>query len=137
MIVKFVTESKIDDLVNGPFELFEDGSPDAALWEKLREEIYLHLSNLSHDEEAEGSDDSPGFLLQDDHDNTKTIGLEFNDPSLISREAVSGLCAVLNRTAPAFQMAITVFPEENMEFIILRKDIAYIPKVKTLKRIFS
>ena len=98
---------------------------------------YLYLSKISHDEEAEDANDSPGFLLQDNHDHTRTIGMEFNDPGLMSREALSGLSAVLNRTAPDFQMAITVFPEENMEFIILKKDVAYIPKQKTFKRIFS
>ncbi|MDB6134289.1 MAG: hypothetical protein JWM59_2532 [Verrucomicrobiales bacterium] len=141
MIAKFVSESKIEDLIDGPFDEFGDSTPERPGGKNGGRKYTFYLSKISHDEESEGADDSPGFLLQDDHDHTKTMGMEFNDPGLMSREAVSGLSAVLNRTAPDFQVVITVFPEENMEstmeFIILKKDVAYISKQKTIKRIFS
>ncbi len=139
MKIKYVSDSKIDKIREGPFTLFEDESQVAKRWDSLRESVCNYLSKFSHEEDAEDADGSPGFLLQDVHDNTETMGLEFNDASLISLQVLTGLSEVLNQMEPDFQMYISIVigdgdkDDAGMYDILLTNKIIYIPKLKVLK----
>ena len=120
MKITFLSESKMDSLLNGPFDEFLDGDPSDKTWHKLRGAVESLLSRYSHDEESEDADGSPGFLLQYEDDNTKTLGIEFNDPALLVKEVFYELYRILNLVSPSFQVTVTVYVNENMEFVVLK-----------------
>jgi hypothetical protein len=137
MKIKLVSESKIYSMCDGPFEEFEDDSVDALKWSDLRNRLHAFLSKFSHEEDAQEADGTPGFLLQDDHDNTKTIGLEFNDPSLLNESIINGISEIAAQAAPEIQMFVTIYVKEEMHYLIWRSGTLFAPKLKSLKALFA
>ena len=134
----FVRESIMEDLCEGPFVEFKDEIEDEQTWDALVGRIRTFLLQFSHDEEAEGAPEGPGFLIQDIAQGSWTISAEFNDQKLLSKIVFEGIASLVATEAPLVNVNIivTVYVEESMHFIIIRKGEILIPKINGLKRFF-
>jgi hypothetical protein len=137
MKFKFVSESKIEEL-DEVFTEFADDSCEAVAWHSLREELYAFMKRFSHDEENENPPDGRrGFLMQCEHDNTSTLGIEFMDPKLISKEIVVGLADILKKLDSNVKISITVYVGAGMEFILIINDTIFARNIRPLKKLLG
>lgn len=138
MNIRYVKESIVEDLCEGPFVEFNNEVEDEKKWDATVESIKTFLLQFSHDEEAEDAPEGPGFLVQDIAQGSWSIGVEFNDETLLSRTVFEGLALILPTQEPSknTNIIVTVYIDDSMQFIIIRRSEIIIPKIKKLKRIF-
>ena len=140
MQIKFVSESKLDQLLEAEFEEFGDTSPQAAAWKDCLIKVHDWLIRFSHDEDAVEADGSPGFLLEDIWQGVMTMGIEFNDPTLLKSAVLDGLVQILERQEYSIELGISCFlPEkdgvmENMECLVIRQGVIYAIDSKAMKK---
>lgn len=137
MAIKFISERHLDQLLDGPFGEFEDDAPEAERWRQLREKVREYLCRFSDEEDGEGVDGSGGFLIEDEHDNTAVIGLEFNDIRLMRREIFLGLAQILTPAFPGFLITVCLIANTDMFNIGILNGTVFVQSHKTMRLIFG
>ncbi len=138
--IQFVSKAKLEKLLEAECEEFGDDSPEAREWEECLGQVKALLSRFSHDEEAEGADGSPGFLLEDIWQGVLTIGMEFNDSTLLSKSVLDGLAEICAKSDSAIEFGITFcLPGKDpdlldMEALVIRKGVVYAPNSPRMKK---
>ncbi len=138
--VEFVSPAKLEKLLEVKFEEFGDDSPEAKRWQECLEQVKALLCQFSHDEEMEGADGSPGFILEDLWQGVLTIGMEFNDPALLSKTVLEGLAQISSKGDTAIEFGITFYlggkdPDLlDMETLVIRKGLVYAPNSRAMKK---
>ena len=138
--IQFVPKAKLEKLLEAEFEEFDEEGPEARRWEECLNEVKAWLSRFSHDEEEEGADGSPGFLLEDIWQGVMTIGIEFNDPALLSEPVLIGLAEISARAGHKVEFGITFYlPGKNsdmldMESLVIQKGVVYVQNSPAVKK---